>query len=97
MALSLPELIVQARAENFDSDDEDSLHSRTKTLPGRMDSVRHFKMLGRTDAATLLRSELTRILERSKELTEERSMVSIFVGVAIPFRQSDTNDQKNSF
>jgi hypothetical protein len=78
MAMSLPELIAQAKAVSIDSDHDDE-DSRIKSLPGRMDSVRHFKMLGRTDAATLLRADLTKILERSRGLTEDRSMVSVLL------------------
>lgn len=72
--MSIQELAAQAQAGDNESDEEGGFPGQA--IAGRMDSVRQFKMLGQTDAEVLLRAELTGMLERSKEMTEQQSVVS---------------------
>ncbi|XP_062503277.1 UTP--glucose-1-phosphate uridylyltransferase-like [Corticium candelabrum] len=73
MSVNVPQLVALASKLQLDQDTDGG--DPSDMIPGvRMDSVREFQLLGQSDAATSLRSELTKMLEkaRSEGVTEQQ-------------------------
>ena len=83
MSVNVPQLVALASKLQLDQDTDGG--DPSDMIPGvRMDSVREFQLLGQSDAATSLRSELTKMLEkaRSEGVTEQQLVVSVELGRA---------------